>query len=477
MVASQASRLVILVNELRKQLGDWSRASGPLYARLASRLTDLIDEGVIPPGGMLPSERALAEALSVSRRTTEAAYDQLRSSGRVASASGCGTWSTVSASSTDKTSHLRDSALHVQYLSRGRSATIDLSIAALPAHPLIMTARDEVRPFVVSLQIDSHGYDVVGLEFLRAEVAAWFEMHGVPTTPEQIMISHGTVHGLWLAAQLLPRGSDIWVEQPIAPSVLMALRGQGRCLRPTPIDDGGLMIPDINGPCLTAVVVTPAYQNPTGVCLSASRQRKLSRLARTGHVVIIENLALLDMRLEGAAPGTIAALAPDGDVVSAGSMSKLFWGGLRVGWLRAPKHLMSKLAQLRGASDLGVAVDAQAQAAWLLRHREEVLQDRVPLVRQQRNAMAEALTELLPQFRWKMPLGGLSFWVELPESVSQNLFQMTLREGLTLLPSSEFNIQKNNESNLRLPYVHDPDSSRRAMAVLAGCYQKLTSGF
>jgi hypothetical protein len=50
-----------------------------------------------------------------------------------------------------------------------------------------------------------------------------------------------------------------------------------------------------------------------------------------------------------------------------------------------------------------------------------------------------------------MPRGGLSFWIELPESVSQGLFQMTLREGLTLLPSSEFNIHKNNESNLRLP--------------------------
>lgn len=144
------------------------------------------------------------------------------------------------------------------------------------------------------------------------------------------------------------------------------------------------------------MVVTPAYQNPTGICLSTARLHGLAELARIGRVLVIEDLALIDMRLEGSAPGTVAALTPDGNVVSAGSMSKLFWGGLHVGWLRVPKRMMNKLSQLRAACDLGLTIDAQAQAAWLLQHREEVLQDRIPVVREQRTMMAEALNELLP---------------------------------------------------------------------------------
>ena len=198
----------------------------------------------------------------------------------------------------------------------------------------------------------------------------------------------------------------------------------------------------------------------------------LGRLATAHDTLVVEDLTCLDLRLDGPPPLTVASAAPDGRVLSVGSMSKVVWGGLRVGWLRASEQTVRELIRVRGTLDLGGPLDTQVQSAWLLRHRAEILADRLPLLREQRDALGAALAAQLPEWKWRCPDGGMSSWVELPRPVAEPLRQMVARCGLNLLPSWEFKALPGEDRHLRLPFALEAGRLREAVNILAIGYRQ-----
>jgi DNA-binding transcriptional MocR family regulator len=437
--------------EFVQLLSDWSRGDGPLYALLAERIAALMDEGTVREGVRLPSERALAAALSVSRRTVEAAYDQLQSLDLVGRRTGVGTWAkprTVPVSGRRR----RTAASFVDLLLSG-SRPLDLAVAALPAHELVIESRYAAE--VESLQRTTHGYHPSGLDELREQVCAWFGRLGAPTSPDQIAITSGAAQALWIAASLLSPGSDVAVESPTSPTILTALRAHPLRLRPTVTDDHGLVPNELPAGLGGAVFVTSTYLNPTGAQLTWGRCRQLAERATAG-LLVVEDLAMADIRLDGPRPQTVAAAAPEAPVVSIGSMSKLYWAGLRVGWLRGPAGLIRRINQAKAMLDLSAPPETQARAAWLLERHADVRRDRLPELRRYRDDLHARLADRLPEWRAPIPAGGMSLWTTLPADLSTSLCNRMLRRGVRLLPATAFDVHGRDERHLRLPFVLPP---------------------
>jgi len=216
------------------------------------------------------------------------------------------------------------------------------------------------------------------------------------------------------------------------------------------------------------VHVTPDGQNPTGLLATAAQRTELLQ-AMDGAVVVADE-TFADLVLDGPAPPPLAAL--DRRVVTLGSMSKSFWAGLRVGWIRAEPDLLARLAQARAAQDLASPVLEQLVAVQLLRQAEQILPDRRQHLRRNRDALLCALARELPRWRCVPPAAGMALWVELPEPSATRLAAHALDLGLRLTPGPRFTLDGTADRWLRLPFTLPFQRLGQAAGLLAQAAQR-----
>ncbi len=421
--------------QLVELLSPWL-GSGPTYRVVASGLRGLALDGRLPVGARLPSERELAVALSVGRNTVTAAYDVLRAEGYLRSDHGAGSRIAIPAAVPARPDAEPGADLDL----------LDLTVAALPAPGLLLEAVDRATAALRPL-LAGHGLYPLGLPALRERVARHLSSRGLGTTPEQVLITSGALHAWDLLLRTLTRpGGRVLVEQPTYPSVLDALAAHR--LRPValPVTAAGWDLPTAAAPLAH---VTPDAQNPTGLLASDAQRRQLRRSLRDAVMVVDETFA--DLVLEGPQPRPMADL--DRSIVTVGSMSKAFWAGLRVGWIRAEPDLVARLAQARGGQDLAGPVLDQLVAAELLERGAPVLAERRTLLRQSRDALVEALSRELPDWRFVVPRAGMVLWVELPGMSATRLAAQALEIGVRLTAGPRFTVRGTADRWLRLPYT------------------------
>jgi DNA-binding transcriptional MocR family regulator len=453
-----AARLVAL-------LGAWRR-DGVAYGALADALRASILSGAVPLRTTLPGERELADALDVSRTTTASAYDVLRTEGYLVSRRGSGTVTTLP---TGRTRHPETPAAPVDH------AVLDLSVAAPPAptrlHAAYLDALDALPRHLATT-----GYSPLGVAELREAVAERYTRRGTPTTPDQVLVTSGAQHAihLLLAAHCGP-GDRVAVEHPTYPGAVRAVRAAGARPVPVPVHADGLDV-DLLESTVRQVAPRVAYlipdnQNPTGTSLSAPARDRVRALARRTRTLVVGDEALTDLVLDGPSPEPLAGDGRSGDlVVSVGSASKSFWGGLRVGWVRADADLVARLAAERGHVDLGTPVLEQLVTARLLADGDDALDERRAYLRERRDVLGGLLAERLPDWRVTLPAGGLSFWVDLGVPVSSALVALCARLGLRLAAGPAFGVDGSFERYLRLPFTADGDALERAVAILADAW-------
>ncbi len=149
-------------------------------------------------------------------------------------------------------------------------------------------------------------------------------------------------------------------------------------------------------------------------------------------------------------------------------MSKTHWGGLRIGWLRAPARLVTELAGQRVATDMGGSVLDQLLALTLLARADDLLPPRLEEMRRRRTALAAALTAHVPQWTWHLPPGGLSLWVDLGEPVASALAERALDYGVRIEGGTHFATDPGLfEQRLRIPYTVPPDTLHEAVRRMA----------
>lgn len=446
------------------------RRSGPVYGTLAEAVSALVLDGRVPLGTRLPSERELAAALGVSRATITAAYRVLGERGFLRARTGSGSFVTIPATTRVHSSSAR-------WAPPDEAGTlIDLTCAA-PAGP-----SDEITAAVAAatgqlpLLTAGTGYDPVGLPRLRAVIAARYIARGVATSPEQIMITNGALHGLDLLLRLtVAPGDHVLTELPTYSGALDAIRASAARLLPVPLAgpsgwDVDAMRAALRRHTPALAYLIPDYQNPTGTLVPDSARRAVLGAARRTDTTVVVDETFVDVGFTAPLP-PVASLDPA--VITLGSLSKAVWGGLRIGWVRASAEIVQRLAALRAGSDMGGALFDQAVAAELIERLDELAAARRAEILPRRDALLAALARELPGWRARVPDGGLSLWVELDAPASTPLSVLARSAGVLLVPGSRFGEAGTLERFLRLPYTLPADLLDAAVARLADVWAQL----
>jgi len=457
---------------LENLLGAWRADGGSAYRALADRIRLLILDGRIPVDTRLPAERDLAERLGLSRTTVTAAYRELRDQRMLRSIRGSGSVARLPGA---------PAVLPIP----PAADYVDFSKAALPALPwLAEVARDAVED--LSAHLGDSGFDPIGVPHLRAAVADRYTARGLPTEPEQIMITLGAQHAIALLSRaLVGRGDRALIEAPTYPHAYEALRAAGARLvtvATAPHDAGpeGFGTADEAGDLVRAMghanpvvaYLMPDFHNPTGRSLDAeARERVLDAAARQGTVVIADETTAeldIDRGLD------LKPLAAYGPAVMVGSVGKTVWGGVRVGWIRADRPLIRRLLAVRSPGDLGTPILEQLIVRRLLARMDDILDLRREQLRTGRDHLERRLVDAFPG--WHVPHvdGGIATWVGLGAPVSSQLALAARTQGLIVAAGPRFGIDGAFERFLRLPICYDAETTDAAVNALSLAWGSLT---
>jgi DNA-binding transcriptional MocR family regulator len=464
------------VDLLARELGNWrtSSGSGPAYQGLSDGLRMLIVDGRLPVGAQLPSERALADALRVSRTTVTAAYTQMRDDGYLRGRQGARSTTALPVAAPAATPTIAGPASAAPASANLAAATLAAPAAAVSQ--AFAEAAEQVTPYLHDI-----GIELVGVAPLREAIAERYCARGLPTEPDQIVVTTGALHaiGLIMATYTQP-GDRVLVEQPTYHGALAAMATKG--IRPVPVamTHDGWELDAIDAavrqlsPNLAYLI--PDNHNPTGMTLPAAGRRRLAQIIAETRTRTIIDETITDMWLDETVPAPFAAsMTSRRDLVlTVGSMSKSCWGGLRIGWIRAERSALTTIGALRPAIDMGTPIVEQLAAAKLLGRAEELLPERREILRARRALLLGLLQEHLPDWRPDPSKGGMSLWVRLPAPMSTALSAAASRMGLEIPPGPRFGVDGTLERFIRVPYTLPDEQLTEAIALLARAWRSVT---
>ncbi len=455
-----------------ERLGDWSQGEGPLYARLADATRAAIERGELPVGSRLPAQRVLARWLDVSRTTVVMAYDALSTGGWLESRHGSGT--SVRRAPTPLTATRGGAAAVLaarNVVFRGLVERTGAEFEFLGAHlegvPRMFDAVWSAARRDLSRLVAGHGYLPLGLPELRRAIADHLGRAGLPTRPEQVLVTSGAQQALTLVANLhVEAGDPVLLEDPTYPGALDAFTSFGAQLVGLPLGPAGLDPESVRAAVTRTpprlVYLVPTCHNPTGDIVSEAVRRDVMRTLEPTGALIVEDMTLADLALSPP-PRPLATFAREATVLTVGSLSKLFWGGLRVGWIRGPEPEIARLSRLKVVSDLSGSIVSQAVATHVLARAKELTTLRRRQVRT-RLALAERLlSRHLPTWRWRRPRGGLSLWVRLPAGDATAFAAVALQQGVAIVPGSVHSASERWPDYVRLPFASEPRAMDEGM--------------
>lgn len=330
----------------------------PLAVQVADAVRAATAGGGLQTGDRLPSTRALAAALGVSRTVTATAYDQLLAEGWAAGRRGAGTF--VVAVPAVAPARPPAGPRHVP------PASVDLH-AGRPCRDVLDGAAWRRAWRAAADDPPDADPDPVGVPAFRAAVVEHLLRHrGLPVDPDAVLATAGSTATVAELARTLPAGARVAVEEPGYRRGADALRAAGLAVVPVPVDGDGLVV-DALPAGLSAVVVTPAHQYPLGGRLSAARRVALVARARAAGMLVVEDDYDGELRYDVAPLPLLAALGPD-VVAHLGTASKLLTPTLGVGWLVAPPAVRAAVLDLRGCTGSRPARAGQRVFAALAAH-------------------------------------------------------------------------------------------------------------
>jgi DNA-binding transcriptional MocR family regulator len=227
-----------------------------------------------------------------------------------------------------------------------------------------------------------------------------------------------------------------------------------------------------------AAYLIPDHQNPTGLLMPATTRSSLGEVLRAARAVPIIDETFVELGLgpddgpgDGSADGSgdgaagsagsrvmpFAAGAPE--AYTLGSAGKTWWGGLRVGWVRAPLGSVERVIEARHSLDLGTAVLEQLVVVDLLRQGEALLVERRREARARRDAIVDALRQHVPEWRFTVPGGGLNLWCELPDDRGDDLARVAESAGVRLARGGQFGVEGGLGRFARVPFCVAPDQA------------------
>ncbi|MCW2748713.1 MAG: PLP-dependent aminotransferase family protein [Nocardioidaceae bacterium] len=452
---------------LDKMLGEWDTGASA-YVALAERIRLLVIDGRIATRTRLPSERELAERLGRSRTTIVAAYKRLRESGHLVSVRGSGSVTRMPRSQRNPVDHEHGGVIDM-------SRAVPSPISGLDA--IIRRTMEDI-PSILARP----GIDLSGDPTLRAMIADRFTARGLPTTPDQVMVTIGAQHAISLIARtLVSPGDRVLIESPTYPHAYETLRASGARFVTTPIMDGAWdaarLRESMERARPTLAYLIPEFHNPTGAWMTPEvREVVVDSASRSGTILLIdETMGDLDIDRGFDVPSVATYARRDTTVVTVGSLSKSVWGGMRVGWIRADAELIHSFVAMRPTSDMGSPHLDQAVAMETFGELDAIIERRTAQLHLRRDHLAAELRARIPE--WGVPdvVGGLSLWVNLGAPLSSGLALAARSRGLLVTAGPNFGVDGAFERFMRLPYTLSEPELTAAAQILQDSWRSLGS--
>ncbi|MGV1793961.1 aminotransferase-like domain-containing protein [Rhizobium sp. A37_96] len=451
---------------ISRLIGNWRVPEGKISQQLSAAIARLITARELPVGGLLPSERALAAALAVSRGTIVAAYASLRDAGVLDSRHGSG-HRIIASATAPGSAHTRlagEIPAHPQ--------DIDMTSGALPPSPILTRMLASLRGTELASVAAGLGYDASGLPALRWAVARYYTDLGLATHPDNILITSGAQQAVWLLANAMVDASDaVIVEDPVYRGSLEAFRRRNARIIPVAVTERGLDMPQLekalkNRPKL--LYLFPEAHNPTGRSLDDESRRDLAALLERHPTFLVEDGAQNELStLAGATPRLFASEVDPNHVATIGTLSKLFWGGIRIGWIRAAPPVVKRLASFKAVNDLGCSMFDQHLAIGLLENIPEARAYRHQEIASHLKIAEDLIAERAAgRWRCSRPSAGTAMWIRMPGIDAVALCQEAQRHRLFLSAGPGYSAHENFGDVIRLPFVRPPEIMRFAIETI-----------
>ena len=214
-------------------------------------------------------------------------------------------------------------------------------------------------------------------------------------------------------------------------------------------DDSDRLLKLLRGGRVRAALLVPAVHSPTGRVRTATSMRRLAGRLDAARIPVIEDNTVADLVFRGTRPPSLAALCTRAAVVSVETTSKVAWGGLRVGWLRADAALVERTVTERARTDFGTSVPSQLLALRLLEQYDDLVEQRRESLRLAATTFTRLLHDAFPRWKIQRPAGGLSVWVDTGVDTEQ-LAAHALRHGVTVAPGTTASLGATARTHLRL---------------------------
>lgn len=462
-----------------------------LARQLMRLLRERIRSGQLPGGTRLPASRDLAHSLGLGRNTVLEAYEQLQAEGYLHSRHGAGTF--VAQLFTRQTTPQQPRGQPLGLSQRGRMLFDSVGLpsglfgAFAPGIPEIrqfphtcwqgLLARHQRQASAATLAYTADG----GLLQLREALADYLQLsRGVRCTAEQILITQGTQQSMELAARLLADPGDVaWLEEPSYVGAHAALRGAGLHLVGAPVDADGLnpaAVADPRPPRL--IYTTPSHQYPLGVVMSLPRRLTLLAHATRSGAWILEDDYDSEFRYSSQPLPALQGLAQDERVIYMGTMSKVMYPGLRLGYMVVPDSLIDpfRAAHARLYRESSYPVQAALAAFMSAGHFARHVRRMRELYRERQKVLRDALADS-PAAGLQLSPGsaGMHLVASLPASIDeQTISQAAAQEHVWLRPLARHYLGTPTQCGLVLGYAGVNDHEiRHGVAILARLLQEV----
>jgi 2-aminoadipate transaminase len=437
----------------------------PLFRQLYEQMREKIESGTLRRGDRLPATRELAGQLGLNRTTISAAYALLESEGLIAGHVGRGSFVTGRAKAATDAAPAS--------FSRSRPSELLFPLAEFRRTCAEVIASDEAASI---LQLGSPS----GYPPLRRYLLEQARDTGTACESDDILISSGCQQAFDLLQRTIGQGATVLIEDPVYLGVRSVFERAGARLIGVPVERDGIDLESLERVVARErprlLCVTPNFQNPTGATMPLAARQALLRITQAAGVIVIENDIYGPLCYGGSSVPSIKQLDETGDTILLQSFSKVAFPGLRVGWVIARHALIEKLTEAKQWSDLHTDQLSQAvllrfaESGRLEQHRQRML----IAGRERLQAALEACEKYLPAgATYTRPRGGMSLWIELPESLdAAELLPRAEREGVTYLPGRYFAVSRPQPNGLRISFAGvTPEEIRSGLAILGRIFQ------
>lgn len=466
-----------------KLFPEFSGSSATLQGRVKEMMVHSILIGLVPAGAKVPTSRALADALGLSRNTVSLALQVLVDKGFLIAAprSGLVVNGDILLGQAVQSSPRSATPTGMQWDTRLVSSVAAQRNIIKPAN-----WQDFAYPFVYG-QFDA---SLVPLKDWRAcahqalfvpAVRKWAQDHinrdsealldqiqhrllparGIMARRDEILVTAGSQMACYLLANvLLDRKTVVGIEDPGYPDARNNFLLRSDHVKALPIDADGLTPSRAMGQC-AYVYVTPSHQCPTTVTMPLARRHEILALAKKRDMVLFEDDHESELNFSGRPLPALKSLDTDGRVIYLGSLSKTMAHGLRIGFIVAPAELILELRALRRLIIRHTPANNSHTASLFIAqgHHDAFIRKLNVTYRERRELLTKAFSKYLPQFEIMPSQGGSGAWIKGPDGLNtQTLAENCAARGVLIEPGDIFFRKSStaSKSHLRLGYAAIP---------------------